>query len=196
MSKGHSAEWPFSLFLLFVYAYSMQELLKFLGSTVNKGVKQIMLLGMLLTLFSSPANAIEVGDHLPLGQIQSIQGESLGPEQWSKRNTIVQVWATWCSYCRTQNKYVQKLRQKIPADQLNIVTISIDRRIETVKDYMETNQYTFSVVMMTPELAKVIGRRRGVPELYVINPQGQVIQKDYGLMVDLDFFDLARYAKK
>jgi hypothetical protein len=76
------------------------------------------------------------------------------------------------------------------------VAISIDRRIEPVKDYMERNQYTFPVVMMTPELAKAIGRRRGVPELYVVNPQGQVIQKDFGLMVELDLIELARYAKK
>jgi thiol-disulfide isomerase/thioredoxin len=172
--------------------YSMQGLLK---SSCNT-VKQIMLLGILLILLPFQANAIEVGDYLPLGQIQSIQGESLGPEQWSKRNTIVQVWATWCSYCRTQNKYIQQLRQKIPADQLNIVAISIDRRIEPVKDYMDRNQYTFPVVMMTPELAKAIGRRRGVPELYVVNPQGRVIQKDFGLMVDLDLIELARYAKK
>lgn len=155
-----------------------------------------MLLGIFLIVTPLHANAIEVGDHLPLGQLQSIQGESLGPEQWSKKNTIVQVWATWCSYCRTQNKYIQQLRQKIPADQLNIVTISIDRRIEAVKEYMEKNQYTFPVVMMTPELARAIGKRRGVPELYVINPQGKVIQKDYGLMVDLDLIELARYAKK
>jgi thiol-disulfide isomerase/thioredoxin len=184
-----------SLFISFMLI-SMQYLLKSLSSTVNKSARQIMLLGMLLALFSSQANAIEVGDYLPLGQIQSIQGESLGPDQWSKRNTIVQVWATWCSYCRTQNKYIQQLRQKIPADQLNIVAISIDRRIEPVKDYMERNQYTFPVVMMTPELAKAIGRRRGVPELYVVNPQGQVIQKDFGLMVELDLIELARYAKK
>jgi hypothetical protein len=84
----------------------------------------------------------------------------------------------------------------VPAEQLNIVTISIDRRVESVKDYMEKNQYTFSVVMMTPELAKSIGKRRGVPELYVVNPQGRVIQKDFGLMVDLDLSELARYAKK
>ena len=171
---------------------SMQGLLKFFSKTV----KQIMLLGMLFTLLLSQAHAIEVGDYLPLGQIQSIQGETFTPEHWAKRNTIVQVWATWCSYCRTQNKYIQQLRQKIPADQLNIVTISIDRRVESVKDYIERNQYTFPVVMMTPELAKAIGKRRGVPELYVVNPQGRVIQKDFGLMVDLDLMDLARYAKK
>ncbi len=171
---------------------SMQGLLKFFSKTV----KQFMLLGMLFTLLLSQAHAIEVGDYLPLGQIQSIQGETFTPEHWAKRNTIVQVWATWCSYCRTQNKYIQQLRQKIPTDQLNIVTISIDRRVEPVKDYIERNQYTFPVVMMTPELAKAIGKRRGVPELYVVNPQGRVIQKDFGLMVDLDLMDLARYAKK
>jgi thiol-disulfide isomerase/thioredoxin len=171
---------------------SMQDLLK----SLSRPLKHVLLLGMLFTLLSSQVNAIEVGDHLPLGKLQSIQGESLGPEQWSKRNTIVQVWATWCSYCRTQNKYLEQLRQKFSAEQLNIVTISIDRRAESVKDYMERNQYTFPVVMMTPELSKAIGRRRGVPELYVLNPQGQVIQKDFGLMVDLDLIDLARYAKK
>ena len=164
--------------------------------SVGRLIKLTMLLGMLFAVLSSQVNAIEVGDHLPLGKLQSIQGESLGPEQWTKRNTIVQVWATWCSYCRTQNKYLEQLREKVLAEQLNIVTISVDRRAESVKDYMERNQYTFPVVMMTPELSKAIGKRRGVPEIYVINPQGRVIQKDYGLMVDLDFFDLARYAKK
>jgi thiol-disulfide isomerase/thioredoxin len=158
--------------------------------------KPLILVAVLLALAPLTAKAIEVGDHLPLGQLQSIQGETFTSEHWAKRNTIVQVWATWCSYCRTQNKYLQQLRQKVPAEQLNIVTISVDRRVESVKDYMERNQYTFSVVMMTPELAKAIGRRRGVPEIYVVNPQGRVIQKDYGLMVDLDLFDLARHAKK
>jgi thiol-disulfide isomerase/thioredoxin len=181
-----------AFFFISFILHSMQDLLK----SLSRPLKQTLLLGMLFTLLSSRANAIEVGDYLPLGQMQSIQGESLGPEQWSKRNTIVQVWATWCSYCRTQNKYLQQLRQKFPTEQLNIVTISIDRRVEPVKDYMERNQYTFPVVMMTPELSKAIGRRRGVPELYVVNPQGRVIQKDFGLMVDLDLMDLARYANK
>jgi thiol-disulfide isomerase/thioredoxin len=159
-------------------------------------MKLTMLLGMLFAVMPIQVKAIEVGDYLPLGKIQSIQGETFTPEHWDKKNTVIQVWATWCSYCRTQNKYLQQLRQKVPAEQLNIITISIDRRAESVRDYMDRNQYTFPVVMMTPELSKAIGKRRGVPEVYVINPQGRVIQKDYGLMVDLDFFDLARYAKK
>jgi len=170
--------------------------MKYLTSFQRQLSKPLMLVAALFVFVPAQVKAIEVGDMLPLGQLLSIQGESLGPDQWSKRNTIVQVWATWCSYCRTQNKHLEQLRQKVPVEQLNIVTISIDRRVESVKDYMEKNQYTFSVVMMTPELAKAIGRRRGVPELYVVNPQGRVIQKDFGLMVDLDLSELDRYAKK
>jgi len=164
--------------------------------SIARLMKLTMLLGMLFAVMPIQVKAIEVGDYLPLGKIQSIQGETFTPEHWDKKNTVIQVWATWCSYCRTQNKYLQQLRQKVPAEQLNIITISIDRRAESVRDYMDRNQYTFPVVMMTPELSKAIGKRRGVPEVYVINPQDRVIQKDYGLMVDLDFFDLARYAKK
>lgn len=164
--------------------------------SIARLMKLTMLLGMLFAVMPIQVKAIEVGDYLPLGKIQSIQGETFTPEHWDKKNTVIQVWATWCSYCRTQNKYLQQLRQKVPVEQLNIITISIDRRAESVRDYMDRNQYTFPVVMMTPELSKAIGKRRGVPEVYVINPQDRVIQKDYGLMVDLDFFDLARYAKK
>uniref|UniRef100_UPI004047EA38 TlpA disulfide reductase family protein n=2 Tax=Polynucleobacter sp. TaxID=2029855 RepID=UPI004047EA38 len=176
--------------------FLMNRVLQDIVKSIARTLKQIVLLGTLLILVPSQVNAIEVGDLLPLGQIQSTQGETFTSEHWAKRNTVVQVWDTWCSYCRTQNKYLQQLRQKIPAEQLNIMTISVDRRVESVKDYMERNQYTFPVVMMTPELSKAIGKRRGVPEIYVINSQGRVIQKDYGLMVDLDLFDLARHAKK
>jgi hypothetical protein len=48
---------------------------------------------------------------------------------------------------------------------------------------------------MDAKLSAAIGKRRGVPELYILDRQGRVIQKDYGLMVDADFFELAKYSK-
>ncbi len=142
------------------------------------------------------AEAIEVGDQLALGELRSVQGQTYTESHWKQRHTVVQVWATWFSYCRKQNVHLEQLVQKVPANQLNIITISIDKTVSPIHAYMAKNSYTFPVVMMTPELSKAIGKRRGVPEVYVVNPQGKVVQKDYGLMVDLDFFDLARYAKK
>ncbi len=161
-------------------------------------MKQFASIAVFISVFitSINAQAIEVGDQLALGELRSVQGQTYPESHWKQRHTVVQVWATWCSYCRKQNVHLEQLVQKIPANQLNIITISIDKTASPVKAYLAKNSYTFPVVMMTPELAKAIGKRRGVPEVYVLNPQGKVVQKDYGLMVDLDFFELARYAEK
>mgnify|MGYP003334474109 FL=1 len=161
-------------------------------------MKQFASIAVFISLLFIGINtqAIEVGDHLALGELRSVQDQTYPESHWKQRHTVVQVWATWCSYCRKQNVHLEQLVQKIPANQLNIITISIDKTASPVKAYLAKNSYTFPVVMMTPELAKAIGKRRGVPEVYVLNPQGKVVQKDYGLMVDLDFFELARYAEK
>jgi thiol-disulfide isomerase/thioredoxin len=150
---------------------------------------------LLIVFYSHSILAIEVGDYLPLGKLQSIQGQSFDESDWTKRNTLVQVWATWCGYCHQQNKNLDQLTKKISPDSMNFITISVDRRIEPVKAYLKDHQYDFPVVMMDARLFAAIGKRRGVPELYILDRDGRVIQKDFGLMVNADFFDLAKYAK-
>ena len=159
-------------------------------------LKLIQVLALISISFIQPSvMAIEVGDTLALGSLQTIDGQTLDASQWKQRNTLVHVWATWCSYCHQQNQNLTQLIKNIPPGSLNIVTISIDKKPELVHKYLDKHQYTFPVVMMNKELAAAIGKRRGVPEVYVLNPQGKVIQKDYGLMVDLDFFELVKYAR-
>ena len=159
-------------------------------------LKLIQLIAFISFSFLHPSvMAIEVGDTLPLGSLQTIDGKTLDANLWKQRNTLVHVWATWCSYCHQQNEHLSQLIKKIPQGSINIVTISIDKKPELVHQYLTKHRYDFPVVMMNKELASAIGKRRGVPELYILSPQGKVIQKDYGLMVDLDFFELVKYAR-
>ena len=150
---------------------------------------------LLIVFYSHSILAIEVGDYLPLGKLQSIQGQSFDESDWTKRNTLVQVWATWCGYCHQQNKNLDQLTKNLSPGSMNVITISVDRRIEPVISYLKDHQYAFPVVMMDARLSAAIGKRRGVPELYILDKDGRVIQKDFGLMVNADFFDLAKYAK-
>ena len=76
---------------------------------------------------------------------------------------------------------------------LLVMTLSVDKQEETVQNYVKKNEINFPVAMMTPELDRAIGKRRGIPELYVIDPSGRFLQKDVGQMVDLDIFELARF---
>ena len=143
----------------------------------------------------TPVHAIEKGETLPLGSVRLIDGQVIASEEWTKRFTVVQVWATWCPYCRAQNKALQQLQNSVSSQQLNFLTISIDKTQGVAEKYMAENRYRFPVAMMTPALKEAIGKRKGVPELYVIDPNGRVVFKAYGQLFDEDVLELKRFAR-
>ena len=151
---------------------------------------------VLFLLLAAPlVHAIEVGDTLRIDKLETIDGKTLTQSDLAGKHLIVQVWATWCPYCHRQNLNLIELAKKTQGQNLMIIGLSIDRKPADVPVYADKHQLNFPVAMMTPALATAIGQRRGIPELYVVDPSGKVIQKDSGQMVDLDVFDLARFGK-
>ncbi len=150
---------------------------------------------MSLALGSLSVKAIEVGDTLKIDQITTIDGRVITAQDLKDKYVIIEVWATWCPFCHRQNQHLVKLVNMTKDMPLQVIGISVDKKQEEVVAYVEKNKINFPNTMMTPELSKAIGKRRGIPELYVIDPKGVVVQKDYGEMIDLDVFDLADYGK-
>lgn len=153
------------------------------------------LLFVLAILLATSSLAIEVGDELFIDNLQTIDGRTLGRDEFQDKHLVVQVWATWCPYCHRQNANLIELAKRTQNKPLLIIGLSVDKDPDTVRDYAKKHDINFPLAMMTPELDKTIGKRRGVPEVYVLDPNGKVVQKDWGQMVDLDVFDLADYAQ-
>ena len=160
-------------------------------------LKLITIVSLFMSLFVlTQAHAINVGDHLKIDSLTTINGQQLSAEQLKGKYLVVQVWATWCPFCHRQNANLKELVRKTEGGNLEVIGLSIDKRIETVQNYVKNNDINFKVAMMTPELERMLGKRRGIPELYVIDPSGRVLQKDVGQMVDLDVFELARFNRR
>jgi len=153
-----------------------------------------VLVAGLLTAFS--AQALVVGDDLKMGDLVTVEGQTITSEHLNNKYLVVQVWATWCPYCHRQNGNLKELVRRTKGTNLQVIGLSIDKNPELVRDYANKHEINFPLAMMTPELARQIGKRRGVPELYVIDPSGKVIQKDFGQMVDLDIFELERFGRR
>ena len=49
--------------------------------------------------------------------------------------------------------------------------------------------------MDSPALQSAFGKRKGLPELYVIDARGRVVQKEVGEMLEDDVAALERYAR-
>lgn len=169
---------------------------KFLGVRLRMMVTtffRVLCASMVLScFFVAHAHALGVGDYLKIDKVASIDGQPIAASELKGKYLVVQVWATWCPYCHRQNANLKELVRRTQGGKLQVIGLSIDKNIETVQQYVKKNEINFPVAMMTPELDRAIGKRRGIPELYVIDPTGRVIQKDVGQMVDLDIYELAR----
>jgi len=159
------------------------------------GLRTIAFLCLAL-LFVAPARALDVGDSLEIDGLRTIDGTVLSADMLEGHYLVVQVWATWCPFCHRQNLNLIELADQTEQQNLKIIGLSIDRDPADVTAYAKQHNINFELAMMTPELDAAIGKRRGIPELYVIDPSGKVVQKGYGQMVDLDIFDLAQYGQK
>lgn len=149
-----------------------------------------------LMLHVGPSHAISVGDQFKFDKLVTIDGEQIVESTLKGKHLVIQVWATWCPYCHRQNANLKELVRRTQGGNLVVIGLSVDKNPETVRSYVKKNEINFPVVMMTPELDRMIGKRRGIPEVYVVDPSGRVIQKDFGQMVDLDVFELARFNRR
>jgi len=150
---------------------------------------------LLLCTSGQFAGAIEVGQTIRLSGLTSFSGKTITAEQLAGKYLIIQIWASWCPYCHKQNLNLQKLAPQLSPDKAVIVALSVDRDEFSAKNYAEEHAWSFLTAMMTPEWSATLGKRRGIPELYVVNPQGKVVQKEFGLMVDADLFELKKYGR-
>jgi thiol-disulfide isomerase/thioredoxin len=152
----------------------------------------VMIVGVILP---SPAQALNVGDTLKLGSITLMDGKVLTAADLAGKHVVLQIWASWCPYCHRQNLNLIQLARDTKGGNLVVLGVSIDKDPKAAAQYVQKHGLNFPVAMITPELDRAIGKRKGIPELYVLDPKGKVLQKDTGEMIDLDVFELDRFGK-
>jgi thiol-disulfide isomerase/thioredoxin len=152
-------------------------------------------LSLLWLAGSQCARALEVGQTVTISGLTTLSGQAVTVEPLTGKYLIIQVWASWCPYCHKQNLNLQKLAPQLSSDKAVVLALSVDREEGNAKKYAEQHSWGFLTAMMTPAWSAQLGKRRGIPELYVVNPQGRVVQKEFGLMVDADLFELKKYGQ-
>ena len=144
--------------------------------------------------FGASASAVEVGDKVVLPEIQLMDGTTLPEGHFKGKPLIIEYWASWCPFCARQNPYVQKLWQQLQGSGLELLTVSIDSKEQAAADYLREHQYTFPAAMDTPALQKVLGKRRVIPTIFVIKPDGEIAEVIPGEMFEEDVLELMEYA--
>lgn len=156
-----------------------------------------LLAGMaLLAVLLQPAAAADVGSRITWPDVRLIDGRVLQAADLNRHTVIVEFWGSDCPFCARQNPHLEKLHRALQGTRAMVLTFSIDPQADTAAEYVARHGYSFPVALAPAKGATLFGVRKGLPELYVVEPGGRIAEKQVGEMFPEDVQALARYAKE
>jgi thiol-disulfide isomerase/thioredoxin len=129
------------------------------------GLIASVLLSAIVTANTRPA---------PQFTMQTLDGESFSNASLRGRVILVQFWATWCQYCRSDQPAVDNLERSFADKGLIVLAVDVDEPEETVRQYLRTTPRSCRVVLdHGANLATRFGAQ-GFPYYVLIDGNGNI----------------------
>jgi peroxiredoxin len=94
---------------------------------------------------------------------------------------LLNVWATWCEPCRVEMPSMERLSRQFQGTGFRVVAVSIDQADSTVVNaFVKELGLTFDILHDQPGTIQRIYQTTGVPESFVIDRHGVIVQRVIG----------------
>ncbi len=134
----------------------------------------------------------DVGTVLALPTVTFFDGSVFRPEQAQGRITLIYWWASTCPFCALQSPEMQKFWHAHKDKGLQMLALSVDRTPQEAMAYLQKRAYTFPAAWVTPEIAQILPKPKGLPITLVRGRDGKLLQAERG---QLDLEDVAALAQ-
>ncbi len=141
----------------------------------------------------------KLGSTLRLPDVKLLNGEVWTPQKQDARTLVVYWWASWCPFCAVQSPHIEALWRAQKANGLTVLALSIDKQEAAATAYMKSKGYSFPAGMVTPEVAKMLPKPKGLPVVVVLKidrlkpREGKVVFAEGGEMFPEDIEGLKKY---
>jgi len=139
--------------------------------------RTVRLLTFSLVLAVPSAKALEEGKPAPSFEIAAPDGKIFKSSEAKGEVIVVNLWATWCAFCREEMPALETYYQRHKAEGLRMIAVSMDEASEDGKarEIMRSYSYTAGVGRLSK--LKGFGRIWRLPMTFVIDRNG-VLRKD------------------
>lgn len=120
----------------------------------------------------------------PLTDLSTLDNKPYDPTVLNDKYVLLNLWASWCPYCAKEKPSIQQLYEEYEGSLFTVLTISLGENQNTVKDYLESNHYSFPVLLNTDNSLRDVYAPR-IPTTYLLDTGGTIIaringKKDWG----------------
>jgi thiol-disulfide isomerase/thioredoxin len=118
---------------------------------------------------------------MPPFLLRDLDGEVISTADWRGKVVLLNFWATWCPPCRDEIPEMIELSKRFK-DRLQIVGISMDDGpADDVRQFAKKMGIDYPILMGSPTLSSEYGGVPALPTSFVVNTEGQIVQKHEGL---------------
>jgi peroxiredoxin len=130
---------------------------------------------------ASPDDAEKsVNSKAPDFSLKDAHGRSLSLSSLRGKVVLINFWATWCPPCKAEMPSMNRLYNEIRNRGFEVVAISTDNSLSTIKDFLARNRIDFPVLF---DETKSVTRQYHVfsmPTTFLIDRSGMIVEKFYG----------------
>ncbi len=139
---------------------------------------------MTILVFSTEARAVDYELPDVNGQIQSL-------DQYKGKWLIVNYWATWCGTCMKELPELINLHESNKENDIAVVGISFeDIERKDLKAFVNDKAIPYTVLNTEPVRVTPLGKVPALPTTYIIDPEGNVVAGEVGIVTqeNLEFY--------
>jgi thiol-disulfide isomerase/thioredoxin len=121
--------------------------------------------------------------------VMDINDRPVDMRQHYGKVVIVDFWDTWCGPCKMEIPHFIELYSQYRGKGLEIVGVAFGRNgKDAVKQFTQQNGMNYTSTLFNEEAQKMFGAPQAIPTTYIIDQQGNVVDKVVGYR-DKSYFE-------
>lgn len=131
---------------------------------------------MVVSTIAAGAEALEpwTGGPPPGLRLKTLAGEELTLQSFRGRTVIVNFWATWCGPCLAEMPSLQRLRDKLAPEGVEVIAVNLKESTVRIVPFVERLGITFPVVRDANGAASNAWHVSVFPTSFVIGPDQRI----------------------
>ncbi|NWJ53090.1 MAG: TlpA family protein disulfide reductase [Bacteroidetes bacterium] len=127
---------------------------------------------------------LKINQSAPDFTTTDISGRKFSLKQLRGKYVLLNLWATWCGPCVAELPLIKKLRDDFPADQLKIISISVDNTKADLEKGIKKYGLNWTHVFKDMSLINKYHISSVVPLTFLIDKEGKLVYTRIGSLGD------------
>lgn len=145
----------------------------------------IFLVMVVMSCFSnvradSQAEKTQGGIPAPGFELQDMKGQEHQLKAYAGKTVIVNFWAVWCAPCRKEIPAMNRALAILKDENIAMLGINVGDQQEAIVNFSKDYPMDFTVLMDKNGAVSQHWQVTGFPTTYIVNRQGQVVQRFVG----------------